>query len=225
MKPLDTMISRIDVPLALAALEKRPSRTGTAPKVRHAAVAMIRDEALAKSEFVFRVVPVQNSLDADFGFGESRLHVPALADVASKVTSVASIVCTLGTSLEARVSALCIERKLSLALAIDEVGNELLFNSVRQALLQIRREARRQCVSSGNSFSPGCSGFALDQQAGVVALAGGDRLSISVTSHGMLNPVKSRSLIVPIGAGLSAQPLHRRCDECSSRKQCRYRGL
>ena len=219
------MISKIDVPSLLAAIEKRPPRTGLVPKFRQAAVAMLRDEALAKPQFVFRIVPVQNSLDADLDFGESRLHVPALAGVASKVTSVASTVCTLGTSLEARVSALCTERRLSLALALDEVGNELLLNSVRQALLQIRREARRQGVSSGNSFSPGCSGFALDQQAGVVALAGGDRIGISVTSHGMLNPVKSRSLIVAIGAGLSAQPLYRMCDECSSRKQCRYRGL
>jgi hypothetical protein len=186
---------------------------------------MIGDESLAQSAFVFRIVPVQNSRAADFGFGKSRLQVPALADVASKVTAVASVVCTLGTSLEARVSALCVERRVSLALALDEVGNELLLNSVRQALLLIRREARRQSLSSGNSLSPGCSGFALDQQAGVVALAGGDRLSISVTSHGMLNPVKSRSLIVPIGAGLTAQPLHRRCDDCSSRKQCRYRDL
>jgi len=219
------MISKIDVPTALAALEKRPPRTGTTPKFRHAAVALIREESLAKPAFIFRIVPVQNSCKADFGFGESRLRVPALATVAERVTAVASVICTLGTSLEARVSALCIERKLSLALALDEVGNELLLNTVRQALLQIRREARRQCLTSGDSLSPGCSGFALDQQAGVIALAGGDRIGISVTSHGMLNPVKSRSLIVAVGTGLSAQPLHRRCDACSSRKECRYRGL
>jgi hypothetical protein len=219
------MISTIDVPAALTALEERPPRTGTAPKFRQAAVTMIRDESLAKPAFVFRIVPVQNSCAADFGFGENRLRVPALADVASNVTAVASVVCTLGTSLEARVSALCVERRVSLALALDEVGNELLLNSVRQALLLIRREARRKSLSSGNSFSPGCSGFDLDQQAGVVTLAGGDHLSVFVTSHGMLNPVKSRSLIVPIGAGLSAQPLHRRCDVCTSRNQCRYRGL
>ena len=219
------VISTIDVPAVLAALEGRHPRTGTAPRHRHVAVAMIREELLAKPAFVFRIMPVHNSCAADFDFGESRLRVPALADIAAKVTAVASVVCSLGISLEARVSALCFERRLSLALALDEVGNELLLNSVRQALLQIRREARRQSLSSGNSFSPGCSGFNLDQQAGVVALAGGDCLGISVTSHGMLNPVKSRSLLVPIGAGLSAQPLHRRCDECSSRKQCRYRGL
>ncbi|HIJ86633.1 MAG TPA: hypothetical protein HPP97_02995 [Desulfuromonadales bacterium] len=219
------VIGTIDIPAALAVLEKRPSRAGTAPKLRHAAVTMIRAGALAQPAFSFRIVPVHTSSAADFAFGESRLRVPALADVAANVSAVASVVCTLGRSLEARVSALCVERKLSLALALDEVGNELLLNSVRQALLQIRREARRQCLSSGNSFSPGCSGFSLDQQTGVVVLAGGDRLGISVTSHGMLTPVKSRSLIVPIGAGLSAQPLHRRCDDCSSRKQCRYQGL
>lgn len=219
------VISDIDIPAALSAVAKRPPRTGTTPKLRDAAVAMIREESLAMPAFSFRIVPVQNAGDSDFGFGESTLRVPALAAVADRVAAVASVACTLGTSLEARVSDLCIERKLSLALALDEVGNELLLDSVRQALLQIRREARRQCSTSGDSLSPGCSGFALDQQAGVIALAGGDRIGISLTSHGMLNPVKSRSLIVAIGTGLSAQPLYRRCDACSSRKECRYRGL
>lgn len=220
-----SVIGTIDVTAALASTAKRPPRSGTAPKLRHAAVAMIEEEALAKPAFSYRIVPVQSVSGADFCFERSRLRVPGLAGVSAGVTAVAAVVCTLGTELEARVSTLCAERKLSLALALDEVGNELLLNAVRQALLQIRREARRHGLSSGNSLSPGCSGFALDQQAAVVAMAGGDRLGISVTSHGMLNPVKSRSLIVATGTGLSAQPLHRRCESCTSRKQCRYRGL
>lgn len=220
-----SVIGDIDVQAALAAVAKRPPRSGTAPKLRHAALAMIGEEALAKPAFSYRIVPVQNVCAADFDFGQCSLRVPALATVATNVTAVVSVVCTLGAALEARVSALCSERMLSLALVLDEIGNELLLNSVRQALLQIRCEARQQGLSSGNSLSPGCSGFALEQQAAVVALAGGNRLGISVTSHGMLNPVKSRSLVVAIGTGLSAQPLHKRCEACSSRKQCRYRGL
>lgn len=220
-----SVIGDIDIPAALAAVAKRPPRSGTAPKLRQDAVAMIGEEALAEPAFCYRIVPVQSACSADFGFGRSTLRVPALAGVSTRVTAVASVVCTLGPALEARVSDLCAERRLSLALVLDEVGNELLLSSVRQALLQIRREARQQRLSSGSSLSPGCSGFTLDQQTAVVAMAGGDRLGISVTSHGMLTPVKSRSLIVAIGTGLSAQPLHRRCESCSSRKQCRYRGL
>ena len=215
----------IDIPAAVAAVAKRPLSAGTAQKTRSAAVEMIRQESLAKPAFSYRIEPVRAVCDDLLELGSSAIRVPGLVDVSTRLTAVAAVVSTLGAAFEARVSDLCTERKLSLAFVLDELGNELLMYTVRQALLLIRREVRRQRFSSGSSLSPGCSGFALDQQAAVVALAGGGRLGVSVTSLGMLHPVKSRSMIIPVGTGLSAQPLHKRCETCSSRKKCRYRGL
>jgi hypothetical protein len=215
----------IDIPAAVAAVAKRPLSAGTAQKTRSAAVEMIGQESLATPAFSYRIVPVRAVCDDVLDLGSSSIRVPGLVDVSTRLTAVAAVVSTLGAAFAARVSDLCTERKLLLAFVLDELGNELLMYTVRQALLQIRREVRGQRLSSGSSLSPGCSGFALDQQAAVVALAGGERLGISVTSQGMLHPVKSRSMIIPVGTGLSAQPLHKRCETCSSRKKCRYRGL
>jgi hypothetical protein len=186
---------------------------------------MVGQESLASPAFTYRIEPVRAVCDGVLDLGSSSIRVPGLVAVSARLTAVAAVVSTLGASFEARVSDLCTERKLSLAFVLDELGNELLMYTVRQALLQIRREVRRQRLSSGSSLSPGCSGFALDQQAAVVALADGGRLGASVTSQGMLHPVKSRTMIIPIGTGLSAEPLHKRCETCSSRKKCRYRGL
>lgn len=215
----------IDIPAAVAAVSRRPLSAGTAQKTRSAALEMIVQESLVTPVFCYRIVPVRAVCDDVLDLGDSSIRVPGLVDVSTRLTAVAAVVSTLGAAFAARVSYLCTDRKLSLAFVLDELGNELLMCTVRQALLQIRREVRRQRLSSGSSLSPGCSGFALNQQAAVVALAGGERLGISVTSQGMLHPVKSRSMIIPIGTGLSAQPLHKRCETCSSRKKCRYRGL
>jgi len=216
---------KIDIPAAVAAVAKRPLSAGTAQKTRSAALVMIGQESLATPAYCYRIEPVRAVCEDVLDLGSSSIHVPGLVDVSTRLTAVAAVVSTLGAAFEARVSALCTERKLSLAFVLDELGNELLMYTVRQALLQIRREVRGQRLSSGSSLSPGCSGFALDQQAAVVALAGGERLGISVTSQGMLHPVKSRSMIIPVGTGLSAEPLYKRCETCSSRKKCRYRGL
>jgi hypothetical protein len=186
---------------------------------------MVGQESLASPAFTYRIEPVRAVCDGVLDLGSSSIRVPGLVDVSTRLTAVAAVVSTLGAAFEARVSDLCTERRLSLAFVLDELGNELLMYTVRQALQQIRREVRRQRLSSGSSLSPGCSGFALDQQAAVVALADGGRLGASVTSQGMLHPVKSRTMIIPIGTGLSAEPLHKRCETCSSRKKCRYRGL
>ena len=220
-----SVIGTIDIPAALAAVAKRPPGAGTSQNTRSTALEMIGRESLARAAFSYRIAPVQRVCGDVLDFGAGTLRVPALVDVATGLTSIAAVVCTLGAAFGVRVSTLCTERRLSLAFVLDELGNELLMYTVRQALLQIRRDARRSGESSGSSFSPGCSGFALDQQGAVVALAGGECQGISVTSQGMLHPVKSRSMIIPVGPGLTAQPLHKRCATCSSRKQCRYRGL
>jgi hypothetical protein len=215
----------IDIPAALAAVAKRPLSAGTSQKSRNAALEMIKHESLAKPAFCYNIVPLQKVYDDVLDFGNSSLRVAELAAVSTRLSAVTAVVSTLGDKLERRVSELCNERRLSLALVLDELGNEMLMYTVRQALLHIRREARRQSLTSGSTLSPGCSGFALDQQVAVVALAGGESHGISVISHGMLHPVKSRSMIIAFGSGLSAQPLHKRCVTCSSRNHCRYRGL
>lgn len=214
----------IDISRALAATAKRSCAAGSAfPGMRREAVRMITGEGLAAPVFCYRTVPVRDITGDMFDLGHISLHVPGLAEISSKLSAVASIVCTLGAALESRVSELCAERKMSLALALDEIGNGVLMYTARCATLAIKREAHWQNLSSGDTLTPGGSGLHLEQQSAVVQMAGGGNMGVSVTSQGMLSPVKSRSMIVGIGQGLSAQPLHKRCETCSSREQCIYR--
>lgn len=220
-----TVIGEIDISDALVAAAKRPSSAGTTRTSRTVVLDMTRQDALARPTFSYHTVPVKSAGNEILDVGAGTLRVPGLRGISTSLTAISAVVCTIGAALEARVSDLCTERKLSLAFALDELGNELLMYTVRQALLKIRVDARRQLKTSGSSLSPGCSGFTLDQQATVIALAGGEHHGISVTTSGMLHPVKSRSMIIPVGTGLSPQPLYKRCESCTSRNQCRYRGL
>jgi hypothetical protein len=110
-----------------------------------------------------------------------------------------------------------------MALALDALGNELLIYTARFAALKMRSEARRLGYSTGDMLTPGGRGLALDQQARVIGLAGGEQIGITVTQQGMLSPVKSRSMLVGVGLGLAAKPMRRRCETCSSRERCSYR--
>ena len=219
-----TVITDIDISRALAAAAKRPRVAGASPKARREALALIENEALVAPACSYRQLPVREASGALLDFGESMLKVPGFAAVSAKLTGVTAVACTLGPALEGRVSTLCAGRRLSLALALDEVGNELLMYTARLVALRIRGEARREGLSAGETLTPGGRGLTLDQQQAVIAMAGGDRLGITVSEQGMLFPVKSRSMVVPIGEGLAAHPLRRRCERCSSREKCRYRA-
>jgi hypothetical protein len=153
----------------------------------------------------------------------SSLVAPGLGELSSNVSAVAGIACTLGTALETRVSELCRQRSMSLAFALDAVGNELLMYTARCATLAIRREARLLGLSAGDALTPGGSGFSLGQQLAVLDLAEGVQLGIRLRGQGMLYPVKTRTLVVGVGVGLTAKPLCRRCEGCESREACRYR--
>jgi hypothetical protein len=218
------VVADIDLSRAFAAAMKRPRVTGPALKARQESLSLIVSESLVAPKCSFRNIASRELLGtpAELLLGDGALQTPGVEAVGG-LTGVTAVACTLGPALEQRVSTLCAERKLSLALALDELGNELLIYTVRLAAGKVRGEARRLGLSTGDMLTPGGRGLSLDQQAKVVELAGGEQIGITVTQKGMLLPVKSRSILVSVGKGLTAKPWRRRCDTCSSREQCRYR--
>lgn len=213
----------IDIQRALATIKKWPRSSDTALKTRQQALAMIEHEMLVTPVYRYRFLPLQFTQGEMLHLGHATVRVPTFAAVSSQLTGVAVAACTLGPDFEARVSVLCSKRKLSLALALDQIGNELLFYTARRVLLLIRNEARRSGLSAGDPLSPGGNSIAFDQQAAIIDMMDGEGLGITVTGQGMLLPVKSRTMLVGIGTNLSAQPIRRRCDNCSSRELCCYR--
>jgi hypothetical protein len=217
-------IVAINASQALSAVAKRPCRTGSSPRMRQKALELMADEGLAAPAYCHRTQSVGYIEEAGSELGESLLKAPGLANISAQLQAVAGIVCTLGPAIETRATELCAERKLSLAVALDEVGNELLMYAARSAAVAVRKEARQLGMTVGDSFIPGGHGLPLDQQEKVLNLAGGRRLQVSATPRGMLFPLKSRSMIVGIGAGLSAQSPGKRCAQCTSGEICRYRN-
>ena len=220
------VVADLDLSRALAAAMKRPRATDAALKARQESLSLIAAESLIAPKCSYRTIAVRKTCEpsAELVLGDATLQTTGFAAISSQLTGVSAVACTLGPALEQRISALCAERRLSLALALDDLGNELLIYAVRLAVLKIRGEARRLGCSTGNTLTPGGRGLSLDQQAKVIDLAGGGQIGVTVTHQGMLFPVKSRSMLVSVGQGLAAQPLRRRCDTCSSRERCRYRG-
>lgn len=219
-----TVTGCMDITPALAASARRPLSAGLAPKVRHEAIATVKGEGLAMPSYSYRITKLRDASGGVLDFGHTSICAPGLAEVSTRLIAIAAVVCTLGPALEARVSQLCAGRRLSLALALDRLGNELLMYTARQIMLMVRAEARRQGLSVGDAISPGGRGLLLDQQGTVVALTDGAQLGVSVSDQGMLLPVKSRSMVIGVGPGLTAKPLRRRCEDCSSRGTCGYRA-
>lgn len=146
-----------------------------------------------------------------------------LVPESGQLTAIAAAVCTLGPALERRTTALFAERRTSLALALDGVGNELAFVLSRLLQDRILAEARKRQLSAAGELRAGDPGLPLAAQAAVLRLAEADSIGVSVSRGQLLQPLKSMSMVLGIGIGLPPA-LWSRCDACPSLAKCRMSG-
>lgn len=221
-KPMK-LASEINLQHALETVSRQSHPGGAYQGNRLQVIETIKRDGLVRPQFNVEFIKLVSASSNTLFFDDATLRSGYLAAMSDEIRAVAAVVCTIGHDLEKRASELTMGRKLSLAHAMDEVGNDLLLYLTRYALLWVRSEAARQGLKTGGSLSPGCNGLDISQQPMVSSMARADQLGISVSSGSMLYPVKSRSLLVPLGGNLRTPLARKRCESCSSAKMCRYR--
>jgi hypothetical protein len=204
-----------------APLNGRPSAART--RLRAEALAMARDDALVHAAYSYRIVPLEAPAAPVLTAGGESLEAPWLLPATGQLTALACGVCTLGPALERRVSELFAQRRVSLAMALDELGNELLFDISRRAKDRMQTEARRNGLTMSGELRAGDPGLALEAQGAVLRLAGADSIGISLSEGFVMHPLKSTSMVLGVGVDLPASSWSR-CDKCNSRDRCGVRS-
>jgi hypothetical protein len=189
--------------------------------LRAEALAMVRAEQLIQARASWRIVALEGepgrtgTLCVD---GE-HLEAPWLIPATGQLTAVACAVATIGDALEQRVGALFAERHASLAVALDSLGNELLFALSRRVQDRMLADARKQGLTMAGELRAGDPGLRLQSQQTVLALAGASEIGVSLTRTMMMNPTKSTSIVQGVGLELPAATWSR-CEQCRSRDRC-----
>ena len=151
--------------------------------------------------------------------GGETLFAPWLLPASGQLTAIACAVCTLGPLLEKRVSELFAERRASLALALDGLGNELLFAISRRAQDRMQADVARRGLSMAGELRAGDPGLALDAQGAVLRLAQAETIGVELKPGHLMQPMKSTSMVLGVGIDLPA--VHwSRCDTCPTRDKC-----
>lgn len=189
--------------------------------LREEALALVRERALVQAASCWRGVPLDGTPDAAGGLWLEglRIEAPRLLPASGRLTGVVCAVATIGPALEAEVGALFAQGRRSLALALDGVGNEMLFALSRRVQDRMLAGARRRGLCIAGELRAGDPGLPLEAQPDVLALAGAERIGVGLTGTLMMNPAKSASIVQGIGHELPAQRWSR-CDDCRSRPRC-----
>ena len=203
-----------------------PVRGGAAAlraRLREEALELVQAEHLLEAAYSYRIVPLDAPPVPLLRAGGERLHAPRLLPESGTLTALGCAVCTAGPKIEARVRALFAGKRPSLALALDELGNALLFEVSRRAQDRMLADAVRQGLTFGGELRAGDPGLALDAQAAVLRLAQAEGIGIRLGSGQAMHPLKSVSMVFGIGIDLP-KTRWSRCDDCSSREKCGLAG-
>lgn len=202
---------------ATAPLQGRPS--AARERLRAQALELARSEALVDAAYSYCIVPLDGPPAALLCAGGEQLHAPWLLPVSGQLTAIACGACTLGTGLEQRVRMLFAERRASLAVALDELGNELLFAVSRRAQDRMHADVARRGLSMAGELRAGDPGLALAAQGAVLRLAQAETIGIRLGSGQLMQPFKSTSMVLGVGIDLPAVAWSR-CDQCPTRDKC-----
>lgn len=189
-------------------------------KLRAQALAMAREDELVEAAYSYRIVPLEAPPAPLLRAGGESLDAPWLLPASGTLTALACCACTLGPAFERRVSELFAQRRPSLAMALDELGNELLFDVSRRAQDRMHAEVTRRELSMAGELRAGDPGLALSAQGAVLRLASAGEIGITLGQGDLMFPLKSTSMVLGVGVDLPAATWSR-CDSCRTRERCR----
>lgn len=204
--------------VAAAPLAGRPS--AARQRHREAAVAMVREEGLLAAAVTWRIVALDGLAGGVLRAGGESFEAPRLLPDSGTLTALACGVATLGPALEQRASGLFAERRAALALALDELGNALLFEASRRLQDRMLAETRRRGLTMAGELRPGDPGLALAAQGPLLRLADAAAIGVTLSSGHALWPLKSTTMLLGVGIDLPAANWSR-CDDCPNASRCR----
>lgn len=193
--------------------------TATRRRFREEAIGLARAEGLGRVRMTYRIVALDAPAAELLQAGGEAFYAPRMLPESGELTALAFGACTLGEPLVARVRDLFAQRRMSLALALDTLGNQMLMEASRRLQDRILADVAKRELTMAGELRAGDPGLALEAQPAVARLAGAPDIGLRVTPSLALEPAKSATVVFGVGRDLPPA-LWSRCDECRSRKTC-----
>ncbi len=178
---------------------------------------------LIKPAVVYRILPVKYMRHEVFHLasGGKLTGAPLVQHLAGS-QKIAFIVCTLGSALEQRVSAL-LPMDSSYAFALDGFGTVALEALGMETCAKLEIGFRADGFFTSIPLSPGINGWSVGVgQSQIFSLIDAAQIGISLNESAQMVPHKSTSMI--LGVNSSPYIAGRTCDFCNMKETCRYQN-
>jgi hypothetical protein len=183
--------------------------------------ALAEGQALIEPAVIYDSRPVESLRHERLTLADgTRLSGPLLAQHLAPAQRVALIVCTIGDTLDQRVSML-MRTDPSLGLALDGFGSMAVEALGVAICARLEADARSAGLHTSVPLSPGMIGWPVEVgQPQIFSALDAELIGVTLNDSAQMIPRKSTSMIL----GISASPFNegRTCDFCAMRATCRY---
>lgn len=204
-------------------LANNPREGGSAvrARLRDEAIALIKEEGLVEAAYSYRIVPLDKPATETLYVGGVTLYAPQMLPESGELTALGCGVTTLGPRLETRVSELFGAKRVSLAIALDALANEMLMVLDRRIQDRMLSECYRRRLTMAGELRAGDPGLGITAQEAVLHLADAQSIAVQLNGGHLMTPLKSTSLVIGVGRDLPAVSWSR-CDTCPSSNKCSF---
>ena len=195
--------------------QRRPQLAELAEKALADGMKMIRPQVLVERLAVKSLEHQKLNLE-----GGASLSGEFLAQHLAPAEELVVVVCTIGREIEARTGDVMGDDVLY-GLALYGVGSAAVEALANAACRQVEIEAAGRGLETTIPLSPGMIGWPVEEgQAQIFKLVDASHIGIELFPGGMMQPLKSLSMVIGLGREIGAQG--RTCDYCAMRETCRY---
>jgi len=155
--------------------------------------------------------------------GNIVLHGSLIPSVLPEAKELAAVVCTIGPKLEKESTEYFTKNAPLRGLLLDGIGSAAVDALFQETCKLIMCEVANRGFQASSPLSPGILGFPLTEQQTLFQLARASEIGISLTTSGVMMPLKSVSMAIGIGLQMKTWTQAEVCARCSLRKTCSHR--
>jgi hypothetical protein len=179
---------------------------------------------LLKPAISFEIYPLlavqEGHLTLEGGFV---LHSSLLSSQLASAKELAFVACSIGSSVEEKITSYFQKDDLLRATLLDGIGNAAMDVLSQEICGKIQQTSSAHGYEASSPISPGKDGFPLLEQKTVCHLAHAEEIGIHLTSSMMMVPRKSSSMVFGLGENMPIWKKGEECQHCNLKNTCRLK--
>lgn len=221
-----------DIPISLKTKEIIPragfrGQSYIRPEIKNLIVellAKVKKDRLLEPAIAYEIYSL-----ADMSRKQGRLespeeiHEPLLFSLLSKAEEFAAVVCTIGPRLEKQATTFFKQNEPLRGFLLDGIGSAAVDLLADDACKRLTETACYRGYRAGSPISPGMQGIPIKEQQWLFNLVPAEEIGVSLTSSGVMSPLKTTSMVIGIGSNMETGTRAAVCVQCGLRTTCPYR--